>query len=130
VVFSIGQNIGGLAGSAIVGTAETIRQRVHYAHLAEGLTLGDPDVVLRLQQLSGAYAPRVTDPALRSAEGLRLFQQQITQQSHVLAYNDVFFALGVAAALGSVWVTIHHIRTVRRARAAAEQAAAAATVAQ
>lgn len=124
VVFSVGQNIAGLAGSALVGTIEQIRGQHHLSHLTDAITRGDPDVVLRLQQLSGAYGSVIQDPVLRSTRGLTLLQQQVAQQAHVLAYNDVFLLLGWAAALGCAWVTFHHLRPRFTAHAAAQRDAA------
>jgi MFS family permease len=123
VIFGIGQNVGGLLGSALIGTIETVREKFHSSQLSESITLGDPAVVLRLQQLSGAYARVIGDPALRTAEGQVLLQQQITQQAHVLAYNDVFLLIAAFAALGCLWVTFHHLRPRFVARRAARQAA-------
>ena len=125
VVFGIGQNVGGLLGSAIIGTLETIREKYHSSQLSEGLTLGDPLVVQRLQQLSGAYGRVISDPALRTAEGQVLLQQQITQQAHVLAYNDVFLIMSAFAALGCVWVTFNHFRPRLQAKLAERDAASA-----
>jgi len=122
VIFGIGQNVGGLLGSALIGTLETVREKFHSSQLSEQISLGDPDVVLRLQQLSGAYARTIGDPALRTAEGQLLLQQQITQQAHVLAYNDVFLLISAFAALGCLWVTFHHLRPRFQARRAARQA--------
>ncbi len=126
VVFSMGQNIGGLIGGALIGTVETVREKYHSSQLSESITLGDPLVVQRLQQLSGAYARTITDPTLRTAEGQVLLQQQITQQAHVLAYNDVFLLMSVFAALGCAWVTFNHFRPRLQARMAARDAASAA----
>jgi MFS family permease len=110
VVFGIGQNVGGLLGSALVGTVQTWREKFHSSQLSEAITLGDPDVALRLQQLSGAYGRTIGDPALRTAQGQQLLQQQITQQANVLAYNDVFLLISVFAAIGCLWVTLNHFR--------------------
>lgn len=126
VVFSMGQNIGGLIGGALIGTIETVREKYHSSQLSASITLGDPLVVQRLQQLSGAYARTITDPALRTAEGQVLLQQQITQQAHVLAYNDVFLLMSVFAALGCAWVTFNHFRPRLQARQAERDAASAA----
>ncbi|RZJ41133.1 MAG: MFS transporter, partial [Brevundimonas sp.] len=123
VIFGIGQNVGGLLGSAVVGTLQTWREKFHSNQLSEAITLGDPNVTLRLQQLSGAYARVIGDPAVRTAEGQVLLQQQITQQAHVLAYNDVFLLISVFAAIGCLWVTFHHLRPRFQARRAARQAA-------
>ena len=125
VVFGVGQNIGGLLGSALVGTLQTWREKFHSNQLAESITLGDPDVVLRLQQLSGAYARVIGDPAQRTTQGLKLLHQQVSQQAHVLAYNDVFMLISAFAALGCVWVTLNHFRPHFEARRAARSARSA-----
>jgi MFS family permease len=132
VVFSIGQNIGGLMGSALVGTVQTIREKYHSNQLAEHIDLGDPEVVLRLQQLGGAYAHVIGDAAQRQGAALKLLQQQVSQQAQVLAYNDVFLLISGAAAVGALWVAANHfhprIEARRAAHREAAQAAAAAAV--
>lgn len=130
VLFSIGQNVGGLLGSALVGTVQTLREKFHSNQLAEGVGLGDPETVLRLQQLGGAYAHVIGDTAQRQTEALRLLQQQISQQAQVLAYNDVFLLISGAAAIGAAWVAFNHfgpgLEARRAARREARQAAGAA----
>lgn len=132
VVFSIGQNIGGLMGSALVGTVQTIREKYHSNQLAEHIDLGDPEVVLRLQQLGGAYAHVIGDAAQRQGAALKLLQQQVSQQAQVLAYNDVFLLISGGAAVGALWVAANHFRprieARRTAHREAAQAAAAAAV--
>jgi MFS family permease len=126
VTFSVVQNVGGLAGGALVGTVETIREKYHSSQLAESITLGDPQVVLRLQQLGGAYARTQNDATLRTADGITLLTQQVTQQAHVLAYNDVFLMISIAAALGCIWTTFVHFRPRIQARRAASRDATSA----
>ena len=126
VVFSIGQNIGGLMGSALVGTIQTIREKYHSNQLSAHIDLGDPEVVLRLQQLGGAYAHTIGDAAQRQALALKLLQQQVSQQAQVLAYNDVFLLIAAAAAVGAVWVAVNHYRPRIEARRAAHREAAQA----
>lgn len=133
VVFGIGQNVGGLLGSALVGSLIVVREKFHSSQLSESINLGDPNVVLRLQQLGGAYARVTGDPALRAVQGQTLLQQQITQQANVLAYNDVFLLIAVFAALGCAWVGFYHLRPrfmlLRAARQAADPNAASAAAA-
>jgi len=129
IVFVVSQNVGGLAGSAIVGTAETLRFREHFANISQSINLGDPNVVLRLQQLGGAYGRTVGDAHLRDVEAMRLLQQQITQQAHVLAYNDIFQWIAAAALAGALWVAIVHAKDFFRQRDA-RQTAAMETAAQ
>lgn len=126
VVFSIGQNIGGLMGAALVGTVQTVREKFHSNQLSESISLGDPDVALRLQQLGGAYAHVIGDAAQRQGAALRLLQQQVSQQAQVLAYNDVFLLISGAAAIGAVWVALNHFRPHFEARRAARRDAAQA----
>jgi hypothetical protein len=75
-----------------------VREKFHSSQLSESINLGDPNVVLRLQQLSRRLCRVVGDTAARNVEGQRLLGQQITQQAHVLAYNDVFLMISIAAA--------------------------------
>lgn len=122
VLFSIGQNVGGLMGSALVGTIQTLREKFHSNQLSESISLGDPETVLRLQQLGGAYVHVIGDAAQRQGAALRLLQQQVSQQAQVLAYNDVFLLISGAAAIGAAWVALNHYRPRLEARRAARQA--------
>lgn len=124
VIFSVIQNVGGLAGGALVGTVQIIREKFHSSNLAESINLGDPNVVLRLQQLGGAYQRVQGDAALRTTDAYALLSQQVTQQAQVLAYNDVFLLISIAAALGCVWTTFIHFRPRFEARRAARLASA------
>lgn len=122
VMFSVMQNVGGLAGSALIGSLQIIREKFHSNQLAADLTTIDPQVALRLRQLSGAYASTLADPALLNAEGGALLSRQVTQQANVLAYNDVFLIIAVLATLGCAWVTVTHLRPRWQARRDARRA--------
>ncbi|WP_292021723.1 MULTISPECIES: MFS transporter [unclassified Brevundimonas] len=136
VMFSVLQNVGGLAGSALVGTVQIVREKFHSNELAAGIDAMNPLVVQRLAQLSGAYGHVIGDPALLKAEGVALLSRQVTQQANILAYNDVFLLISVIAALGCAWITVIHLlprfkarkQARQDARLAAQQAAAAAAV--
>ena len=56
--------------------------------------------------------------------------QQISQQAQVLAYNDVFLLISVAAAIGAAWVAFNNfgpgLEARRAARREARKAAGAA----
>lgn len=86
VLFSVTQNLGGLAGSAILGTWQVTYARQHATALSEHLIAADPQVAARLAQGSGPL------------------YQSLLREANVLAFNDVFrlvmwFALLVAAYL-------------------------------
>lgn len=99
-VFSGGQALAGLIGQAWLATLLQDRQRLHYERLLEHMQLSDPQVVQRLAQLGGAYASTLNDTAARSTQALGLLAQQVTQQSYVLAYNDLFRAVALVSTLG------------------------------
>ena len=89
-VFLTTQSLGGLLGAATFGTFVTVREQFHSNVLAEGITLLDPLVAQRVQAYGAAYSRVLTDSAQRDARGLALLGQSISQQSYVLAYNDLF----------------------------------------
>ena len=111
VLFSTSQSIGALGGSAFLGTLTTVRERVHSAAIVDHLTLADPQVALRVKQLSGAYAGVVSDPTLRAGEGAALLAQQATREATVLAYDDVFATVAVLALMVFCYLLFLRVRT-------------------
>jgi hypothetical protein len=109
-VFSITQSLGGLAGSAFLGTVQIIREKFHSHAIVQSLTLTDPQVAARLQTLGGAYGGVVGDPTLRSAQGASTLAQQVTREANVLAYNDIFLLIFVLACLTLVWIGARQLR--------------------
>jgi len=89
-VFIGTQTVGGMIGSAIWSTIQTLREQFHSNVIAEHMTLVDPNVAARVATYAGVYAKTLVDPALRSAEGVVMLGQAATQQANVLAYDDVF----------------------------------------
>lgn len=101
-VFSISQTMGGLAGSAMLGSLQVARERVHSSELVQHILFTDPQVVGRITALAGAYGRVLTDPALRQAEGVALLAQQVSREANVLAYNDVFRTIAWLASVAFV----------------------------
>jgi MFS family permease len=89
-VFISTQTVGGMIGSAIWSTFQTLREQFHSNVIAEHMTLVDPNVAARVTTYAGVYAKTLVDPALRNAEGVVMLGQAATQQANVLAYDDVF----------------------------------------
>ncbi|MEX5574386.1 MFS transporter [Pseudomonas lijiangensis] len=109
VLFGITQNIGGLIGSAVLGTFQVMRERFHSSHLVEHLTLIDPLVQSRLQSAAAGYASSIADPALRTTQGIRSLSTLATREANVLAYNDVFMLIAVIAVLTMIWISARMI---------------------
>jgi MFS family permease len=116
VLFSTGQTVGALGGSAFLGTLMTIRERVHSDHIVARLSLTDPQVALRVKQLSATYGGVLTDPSLRSGEGAALLAQQATREATVLAYDDVFATVAVMAVLVFFYLLFLRVRSELRQR--------------
>jgi MFS family permease len=108
-VFSIAQSLGGLAGSALLGSFQIVREKYHSAHLVEAIRMTDPLMAERVRLLGGAYSRVLVDPALRPAEGAVQLSQQVTREATVLAYNDMFLLASVVAALLFVWFGVRWI---------------------
>lgn len=104
VMFTITQNMGGLLGNAIVGTFETVMEKYHSSYLVEHLSVIDPQAAARIQAGASALAGTLSDPAARAAQSLVALGAAATRQAHVLAYNDVFLALGVLAVAILTWL--------------------------
>ncbi|MBB6252020.1 MFS transporter [Nitrospirillum iridis] len=97
VLFSITQNVGGLAGSALLGSLQVASTHGHLQTLSEHLVAADPLVAQRLQAGGGAVAGTILDPVLRAAQGGGLLGQTMAREATVLAFNDVFrFVAGLA----------------------------------
>ncbi|MDQ0249245.1 MFS family permease [Sphingomonas kyeonggiensis] len=126
-LFGITQNLGGLFGSAMLGTFQVIREHAHNNAIVAGLMSGDPLVAQRLQQNAAAYGRVLVDPGLRQAEGAAILSQTVTREANILAYNDTFLLIAAIAAGTILWASVHIMRIRREtlARIAAEQQAQA-----
>lgn len=116
VVFSLTQNVGALAGSALMGSYQFIRAQVHSQDLAAQLVISDPAAAIRIAGGAAAVALRVTDPALRSAEGGALLTAALVREANTLAFNDVFALLaclagGTAGAI-ALFILVRRLREV------------------
>ena len=118
VIFSMTQNIGGLVGSAFLGSYQTVATRAHFQELAERMPAGDIQVADRVAGSTRALAGTVVDPVLRAEQGGSALAASMTRQATVLAFNDVFrlvWRLALAtAALVVVLMLIAAVRPLRR----------------
>lgn len=90
LMFSMTQNLGGLLGSALVGTVQVLREKFHSSQLVEHLTMQDPLVAARVQ-----------------AQGLRALSGAATREANILAYNDVFLIIFYVACGTLAWMALH-----------------------
>ncbi|WP_191488029.1 MFS transporter [Pseudomonas sp. FEN] len=104
VLFGICNNLGGLIGSALLGTFQVVREKFHSSSIVEHLSLIDPQVAARLQSTGAAYAGVIFDPALRTTQGMQALAASATREANILAYNDVFMLIAVIALLTMLWI--------------------------
>ncbi|MBB3220919.1 MFS transporter [Pseudoduganella umbonata] len=109
LMFSMTQNLGGLLGSALVGTVQVLREKYHSSQLVEHLTLIDPLVASRVQGSGAALAGTLGDPALRSAQGVASLGAAATREANILAYNDVFLLISIVAIATLAWMLAHYL---------------------
>ena len=107
VMFGLSQNLGGLLGSAALGTFQVVREKFHSSLLVEHLSQLDPMVASRVQAGAAAYGRLIPDPAARSARGLATLSATATREANVLAYNDVFLLICAIALFTAAWIFLH-----------------------
>lgn len=121
-LFGIINSVGSLAGTALLGTYQVVREKANSAAIVDAVDPTNPLVMQRLQAGGAAVGRVVGDPGLRSAEGGALLSQAVTREANVLAYDDVFRLVAVMAAATFLYLLFLLLRRTRRARQAARLA--------
>ncbi|KRB90609.1 MFS transporter [Sphingomonas sp. Root720] len=103
VLFSLSQSIGGLVGSALLGTFQVVREKYHSHELVQSIVMTDPQVAARIGAGARSVGGVIGDPALRGAEGAALLARAVGREANVLAYNDVFMLIGILAVATVIW---------------------------
>jgi MFS family permease len=124
-LFGIVNSVGGLAGTALLGTYQTVREKAHSAAIVQDIVVTDPIVAQRLQAGGAAVARVIGDTGLRSAEGAAILSQTATREANILAYNDTFRLVAILAAITTAYLLGLLALRARRARVAARTSAAA-----
>jgi hypothetical protein len=106
IVFSTSQNVGGLMGSALLGSFQTISARAHAGALSEHLIAGDPAVDGRIAAGAAALAGTVADPGARAAQGAGLLVQASNREAAFLAFDDVFLFVALLSVLAILIVLV------------------------
>jgi len=122
VLFGMSQNIGGLLGSAILGTFQTWREKYHSSLLADQLNQASPLVTERLQQYSQMFSSQINDSTLLNAQALTQLQTDSTLQANVLAWNDTYLLTASIAAATLAWISWRLLRLRITARLALRKA--------
>ncbi|WMJ68445.1 MFS transporter [Stenotrophomonas sp. 24(2023)] len=111
VTLSITQTLGGLAGSAALGTFQLHREQLYSTALTSQLDPADPVVAQRLRVQQQLYAAQITDPVQRSAQGTAQLALTARREANVRAFNDVFTLSGWLALGFLGWLLLLSLRT-------------------
>ncbi|UYU30223.1 MFS transporter [Siccibacter colletis] len=104
VLFGMSQNLGGLLGSAILGTFQTWREKYHSSLLADQLTTLNPLVNERIQLYTQMYQNLIGDTTLRSTQAITQLQSASALEANILAYNDTYLLTTSIAAATLLWI--------------------------
>ena len=104
VLFGMSQNIGGLLGSAILGTFQTWREKFHSSQLADQITTLNPLINDRLQQYIQQYQSQIGDSTLLNVQASALLQTASTLEANILAYNDTYLLTAAISAATLLWI--------------------------
>ena len=90
-LFTLMRNLGGAIGLALINTIILWRFNLHWGRLAEDINPGRPEVVQRMDELSGLALQRgLSDP---DGVAAREIGNQVFQQGLVMSYADCFTVL-------------------------------------
>jgi len=115
-LFGIINSLGGLGGTALLGTYQVVREKANSAAIVQGIDPTDPIVQARLQAGGAGVGRVVGDPVLRAAEGGALLSQAATREANVLAYGDVFRLIALLSGLTFAYLLALMVRRAIRAR--------------
>jgi DHA2 family multidrug resistance protein len=118
-LFTLSRRIGGNIGYAFVANQIAHRSTFHHARLADHLTPYDTGTVQAIDGLTGQLASRGLPPGVAEDSALKLLEGTVTRQTTRMAYNDVFWMMGVMFVFCFPFLLLLGGRIRRRAAAAA-----------
>jgi DHA2 family multidrug resistance protein len=95
-IYSLLRNIGGSVGIAISATLLQRYAQFYQTSLVANVTPYNPTVQSRLAMMKSANIARGIDPVAAEKSALAMIYGSIRQQSYMLAYNRIFFIVGIA----------------------------------
>lgn len=110
VLFSATQSFGGLIGNSFFSTYQQYRTQNYKVELISDLSQTDPTVMQRLATYQQSATKYTLDPALEQNQAKRNFDQVVTREAQVRAYNDVIALNGVFAILMLIWGSLNIAR--------------------
>ena len=94
-LYTLSRRIGGNLGYAFVANQILHRTAFHHARLVEHLTPYDPTTIQVFDGLTGQLASRGLPPGVAEDSALKLLGSTLQRQATMMAYNDVFWMMGM-----------------------------------
>ena len=100
-LYTLGRRIGGNMGYAFVATQIEQRSAFHRARLVDHITPYDTGTRQALDGLTGQLAAsRGLSPGVAEDSAIKLLDGVVNQQATMLAYNDIFWLMGMVFIIG------------------------------
>jgi DHA2 family multidrug resistance protein len=97
-LINVARNVGGSMGVSLAQNVLAWRQQFHTSRLAEHIVASDVQYQLALRHLSEIFASLGTGQAEAQRQAFDWIARQLSTQSTLLAYIDVFFVLALVSA--------------------------------
>ena len=94
-MFTLSRRIGGNIGYAFVANQITHRATFHRARLVDHVTPYDAETARTLDGLTGSLTARGLPPGTAESSALHLLDSVVDRQATMMAYNDVFWMMGM-----------------------------------
>lgn len=98
-LFSLTQNVGGQLGVSLLSYVHTVRTRAHLSEASDTLALSNGELREALQRSVDRVEPLIADPAGQQQAAASMLTETVGREAAVLAFNDVFFLIGVLASI-------------------------------
>jgi DHA2 family multidrug resistance protein len=99
-LYTLSRRIGGNLGYALVASQIPQRASVHRRHLVEHLTPYDGGTVQAIEGLTGQLVYSGLAPGVAEESALKLLDTTVSRQATMMAYNDMFWLMGMLFVLG------------------------------
>ena len=101
-LLNISRDVGGAIGIASLETGIVRRSDFHADHLSEHVSTFDPETTARLDQLTQHFLDYSGDIQIAQDQAVAALNTLVERDSLVMAYNDMFFAIGIVFVLATV----------------------------
>ncbi|WPO98398.1 DHA2 family efflux MFS transporter permease subunit [Pseudomonas sp. HR96] len=95
-LYNMSRNLGGTFGLALLGILMDRRSHFHDSALREGISANSSLAQDQITSWTASYLAQTGDPGTAQLQAFGQLANDIAQQAAVMAYNDAFYALGLA----------------------------------